>query len=112
MPLIWKGSRSSTRKSSALKGLTKETTSLFLMDTECNCLIHETPKQVADQIEIKSPPERRFDTALKFFFPVDSIEKVRVKLLVSWAVLFWRTSIRDQSSMFGMSQIPREMFFR
>ena len=38
-------------------------------------LVHETPKQVADQIEIKSPPERRFDTALKFFFPVDSIEK-------------------------------------
>ena len=37
-------------------------------------LVHETPEFVAKEIEVKTPPEVRSDTALKFFFPVESLE--------------------------------------
>lgn len=40
-------------------------------------LVHAIPEHIASTFEITTPPERREDTALKFFFKVDSITSAR-----------------------------------
>ena len=40
-------------------------------------LIHGIPEHIASTFEITTPPERREDTALKFFFTVESIANAR-----------------------------------
>jgi predicted enzyme related to lactoylglutathione lyase len=40
-------------------------------------IVHAIPPQFAAGIAITSPPRRREDTALKFFFTVDSIDTAR-----------------------------------
>ena len=40
-------------------------------------IVHATPPQIASAIQISSPPQRREDTALKFFFTVPSIAAAR-----------------------------------
>lgn len=41
-------------------------------------LVHAIPEHIASTFEITTPPERREDTALKFFFTVDSIANARI----------------------------------
>lgn len=50
---------------------------LGLPDTDLQLVIHPIPPQIAATITITSPPERREDTALKFFFTVESLEVAR-----------------------------------
>ncbi|MGH8051153.1 MAG: VOC family protein [Arenimonas sp.] len=40
-------------------------------------LVHYIPEHIASTFEITTPPQRREDTALKFFFTVDSIANAR-----------------------------------
>lgn len=42
-------------------------------------VIHGIPRKIAAQIQIQSPPNLREDTALKLFFPVQSIAQARLK---------------------------------
>jgi len=45
-----------------------------LPDTDLQLVIHPIPPHIAATITITSPPERREDTALKFFFTVPSLD--------------------------------------
>jgi predicted enzyme related to lactoylglutathione lyase len=44
---------------------------------QMHLIVHAMPPHIADTITIMSPPEKREDTALKFFFPVSSIASAR-----------------------------------
>lgn len=48
-----------------------------LESSDIQLLIHRIPPDIAAGITIKSPPERREDTALKFFFTVRSLAEAR-----------------------------------
>ncbi|MGE4071163.1 MAG: VOC family protein [Lysobacterales bacterium] len=41
-------------------------------------VIHAIPRHIADSFEISSPPERREEAALKFFFTVPSLDAAAV----------------------------------
>ncbi|MCB1602434.1 MAG: VOC family protein [Lysobacterales bacterium] len=41
-------------------------------------VIHAIPRHIADSFEITSPPERREEAALKFFFTVPSLDEAAV----------------------------------
>lgn len=56
---------------------TADITVLQLQDMQL--VVHQIPAHVASTIDISSPPKRREDTALKFFFTVDSIANARTK---------------------------------
>ncbi|MGY4515299.1 VOC family protein [Lysobacter sp. HA18] len=48
---------------------------IVVLDTpDLQLLVHRIPDEYAADIVITSPPERRADTALKFFFTVASLE--------------------------------------
>ena len=40
-------------------------------------LVHNIPEHIASTFEITTPPQRREDTALKFFFTIESIANAR-----------------------------------
>lgn len=44
-----------------------------LESPDIQLLVHAIPAPIAAQISLSSPPQRREDTALKFFFSVDSL---------------------------------------
>ena len=48
-----------------------------LQSPDIQLLVHKIPGQIAKDIEISSPPEKREKTALKFFFTVPSLAKAR-----------------------------------
>jgi predicted enzyme related to lactoylglutathione lyase len=48
-----------------------------LESADFQLLIHRIPPHIAADIVIASPPERREDSALKFFFTVPSLEAAR-----------------------------------
>lgn len=48
-----------------------------LQSPDIQLLVHKIPGQIAKDIEISSPPEKREKTALKFFFTVPSLVKAR-----------------------------------
>lgn len=48
-----------------------------LESPDIQLLVHKIPNQVAENIEITTPPQKRENTALKFFFTVPSLEKAR-----------------------------------
>jgi predicted enzyme related to lactoylglutathione lyase len=50
---------------------------LILESTDIQLLVHAIPEHIARDIVISSPPERREDTALKFFFTVPSLSQAR-----------------------------------
>lgn len=50
---------------------------LVLESPDLQLLVHAIPEHIARDIVIASPPERREDTALKFFFTVPSLSKAR-----------------------------------
>lgn len=56
---------------------TPELIVLGLPDTDLQLVIHPIPPHIAATIPITSPPERREDTALKFFFTVPSLAAAR-----------------------------------
>ena len=48
-----------------------------LQSPDIQLLVHKIPGQIAKDIEISSPPEKREKTALKFFFTVPSLANAR-----------------------------------
>lgn len=54
---------------------------IVLESQQCELVVHAIPKQLADSIEIASPPERRTENAIKLFFPVASIADARARAL-------------------------------
>lgn len=50
---------------------------LVLDSADIQLLVHALPEHIAPRVTVTSPPERRENTALKFFFTVDSIARAR-----------------------------------
>ncbi len=50
---------------------------IVLQSPDIQLLVHAIPEHIARDIAITSPPERRENTALKFFFTVPSLSRVR-----------------------------------
>jgi predicted enzyme related to lactoylglutathione lyase len=50
-----------------------------LQSQELQLIVHAIPAQIASTIVITTPPQRREDSALKFFFTVPSIVDVRAQ---------------------------------
>ena len=46
---------------------------VVLQSRDIQLLVHRSPTPIADSIVITSPPQRREDSALKFFFTVDNL---------------------------------------
>lgn len=70
------------RSYEAIAGMTRlnETSDLSVLESpDIQLLIHRIPPSIAASVTITTPPSRREDTALKFFFTVGSLEKARVK---------------------------------
>ena len=51
---------------------------IVLESADIQLLVHAIPEPIARDIEITSPPQRREDTALKFFLSVPSLDAARV----------------------------------
>lgn len=66
----------------AIAGMTRlnETPELTVLEsTDIQLLVHCIPESIAVGITITTPPSRRGETALKFFFSVPSLEAARAK---------------------------------
>lgn len=50
---------------------------MVLQSDDIQLLVHKIPDEIAESIEICSPPKRRENSALKFFFTVDSLAAAR-----------------------------------
>ena len=50
---------------------------VVLAGTSMQLIVHAMPPAIAASVRIASPPTRRYDTALKFFFTVSSIAEAR-----------------------------------
>ena len=50
---------------------------IILQSADIQLLVHKTPAEVATDIVITSPPKRRENTALKFFFTVPNLNEAR-----------------------------------
>lgn len=50
---------------------------IVLQSADIQLLVHQIPPQIAANIAIASPPNRRENTALKFFFTVPSLNEAR-----------------------------------
>ncbi len=50
---------------------------IVIESPDIQLLVHAIPPHIADSIVITSPPQRREDTALKFFFTVPSLAEAR-----------------------------------
>jgi predicted enzyme related to lactoylglutathione lyase len=64
----------------AIAGMSKlhETSELIVLQSpDIQLLVHQIPPQIAAEIIITLPPQRREDTALKFFFTVPSLAEAR-----------------------------------
>jgi predicted enzyme related to lactoylglutathione lyase len=64
----------------SLAGMSKlhETDEITVLESpDIQLLVHKIPDQTAKDIAISSPPERRENTALKFFFTVPSLDNAR-----------------------------------
>ena len=59
--------------------LVAEKDHIILESATFQLVIHGIPKKIAAQIQIQAPPSLREDTALKLFFPVESIAQARLK---------------------------------
>lgn len=60
-----------------MKRLSTSDSLLVLESPDIQLLIHRIPEQFAKDIVITTPPQRREDSALKFFFTVASLEHAR-----------------------------------
>lgn len=64
----------------AIAGMVRlhQTAELTVLESpDIQLLIHRIPPSIATGMTIKSPPDRREDTALKFFFTVPSLASAR-----------------------------------
>ena len=61
-----------------MRRLHASTELVVLQSADLQLLVHQTPPQYARDIVITTPPQRREDTALKFFFTVPSLDNARV----------------------------------
>ena len=69
----------------AIAGMARlhETAELTVLESpDIQLLVHRIPASIAAGIAITSPPSRREDTALKFFFTVPSLDDARVRAAV------------------------------
>jgi predicted enzyme related to lactoylglutathione lyase len=51
---------------------------IVLQSPDIQLLVHQIPQHIAADVVISSPPQRREETALKFFFTVPSLSEARV----------------------------------
>lgn len=66
----------------AIAGMTRlhQTPEMTVLESpDIQLLVHRIPAHIAAGIEISSPPARREDTALKFFFTVPSLAEARLR---------------------------------
>lgn len=63
----------------AMPILLAEKDHIILESATFQLVIHGISKKIAAQIQIETPPALREDTALKLFFPVESIAQARLK---------------------------------
>jgi len=64
----------------AIAGMARLKTSaelIVLASADIQLLVHAIPEPIASEITITSPPQRREDSALKFFFTVPSLDAAR-----------------------------------
>lgn len=64
----------------AVAGMQRRSTSpgLIVLDSpDIQLLVHAIPVDIADSVVITSPPQRREEAALKFFFTVPSLSEAR-----------------------------------
>lgn len=64
----------------AVAGMQRRSTSpgLIVLDSpDIQFLVHAIPVDIADSVVITSPPQRREEAALKFFFTVPSLSEAR-----------------------------------
>lgn len=55
-----------------------ETSDLIVLESpDIQLLVHQIPAHIAADMTVTSPPQKREDTALKFFFTVDSLDAAR-----------------------------------
>lgn len=52
---------------------------IVLQSADIQLVVHAIPAHIAADIVITSPPQKREDTALKFYFTVPSIDAARVR---------------------------------
>ena len=50
---------------------------IVLQSPDIQLVVHKIPEPLADQIDIASPPIKRENTALKFFFTVPDLDAIR-----------------------------------
>lgn len=65
-----------------IAGLTRlsDTPDMAVLDSpDIQLLVHGIPADIAAGITVTTPPTRREDTALKFFFTVSSLDETRLK---------------------------------
>ena len=60
---------------------------IVLQSPDIQLLIHKIPDHIAKDITIESPPLRRENTTLKFFFTVRSIDKAALPVPLSQALI-------------------------
>lgn len=64
----------------AVAGMTRLAVSeelIVIESLDIQILVHSIPRAIADTINITSPPQRRYNTALKFFLTVNSLATAR-----------------------------------
>ena len=61
---------------------------IVLQSPDIQLLIHQIPEQFANDITISSPPEKRENTALKFFFTVPGIADARTMAAAKGGEIF------------------------
>ena len=61
---------------------------IVLESADIQLLVHRIPPPFAEGIVITSPPQRREDTALKFFFTVPSLDAARLAARAAGGAVF------------------------
>jgi predicted enzyme related to lactoylglutathione lyase len=65
----------------SMKIVVNEVEIIVLESAAFQLVVHAIPQEIAQSIEITSPPVRRIDMPTKLFFPVVSIAEIRAKAI-------------------------------
>ncbi len=61
----------------SMRRVTETSELIVLASPDIQLIVHAMPPHIANDVVISEPPERREDTALKFFFTVPSLDASR-----------------------------------
>ena len=84
---------------------------IVLQGQDIQLLVHAIPPHIASGIQISSPPRRREDTALKFFFTVPSISAARITA-ADLAVRFFRDCGMARDFAYATPVTQKATYFR